>query len=269
MIHPEKTAWPGLRVGGQRLTGQGRLIHLHRIACQQTRIGRTMAPNIKRRTSPGTDPGAACHPLPVPLYQRVDGQLRFESRDGVPRLVLFPEPDDRIGDEQEQDDDKSGQCWTTPDRITVISIIHGMGPQKYPRNLSSLLVFFSSIWFGPYRVSRFSASACVRPAGDDSRWVCSSAMEMDLSSSWAAVALAASPGESGFDSGLDGLLAGFIRVISCPCRSVLEANLHFRLQVVEYGGLLHRGQRRVGRGLLRPYQVFKTRYRMVAWTRRA
>ena len=25
---------------------------------------------------------------------------------------------------------KSGQCPTTPERITAISIIHGMGPQK-------------------------------------------------------------------------------------------------------------------------------------------
>jgi hypothetical protein len=45
---------------------------------------------------------------------------------------------------------KSGQYRTTPDRITATSIIHGMGPQKQPRNFRNGLVFFSSISLGPY-----------------------------------------------------------------------------------------------------------------------
>ncbi len=54
---------------------------------------------------------------------------------------------------------KSGQCPSAPDRITATSIIHGMGPQKYVRNLRNELVFSSSISFGPYWISRFCASA--------------------------------------------------------------------------------------------------------------
>ena len=46
------------------------------------------------------------------------------------RLLLFPEADTGIGDKQNEDYKKSGQCPTTPDRITAASIIHGMGPQK-------------------------------------------------------------------------------------------------------------------------------------------
>ena len=54
---------------------------------------------------------------------------------------------------------KSGQCRTTPERITATSIIQGMGPQKYDRNFNHRLVFFSLISLGPYSLNRFSASA--------------------------------------------------------------------------------------------------------------
>jgi len=50
---------------------------------------------------------------------------------------------------------KSGQCRSTPDRITAASIIQGIGPQKYVRNFRSGLAFFSSISLGPYSDSRF------------------------------------------------------------------------------------------------------------------
>ncbi len=61
---------------------------------------------------------------------------------------------------------KSGQCRSTPDRITAASIIHGIGPQKYVRNFRSGLAFFSSISLGPYWVSRFCASTWLRPSGE-------------------------------------------------------------------------------------------------------
>ena len=54
---------------------------------------------------------------------------------------------------------KSGQCLSTPDRITAASIIQGIGPQKYVRNLRRELAFFSTSSFGPYWVSRLAASA--------------------------------------------------------------------------------------------------------------
>ena len=55
------------------------------------------------------------------------------------------------------------------------------------------MVFLSSISFGPYWVSRFFASACVRPSGDDANFFSTSANGRDLKSSFA----------WGFDPGLD------------------------------------------------------------------
>ena len=59
---------------------------------------------------------------------------------------------------------KSAQCLTTRERAAAISIIHGMGPQKYPRNFRRGLTFFSSSALGPYSSSRLAASSSVRPA---------------------------------------------------------------------------------------------------------
>ncbi len=81
---------------------------------------------------------------------------------------------------------KSGQCRSTPDRITATSIIQGMGPQKYESSLSSGLAFCSAISLGPYWVRRFSASACVRPSGDVSRRLSTSGKGRDFRSSFAA-----------------------------------------------------------------------------------
>ena len=90
---------------------------------------------------------------------------------------------------------KSGQCWTMPDSTTATSIIHGIGPQKYLRNFSKALLFFSSISFGPYCASRFVASAWVSPSGDALRRFSTSAKGSDFRSSFA------SDGEAGFASG--------------------------------------------------------------------
>ena len=62
---------------------------------------------------------------------------------------------------------KSGQCRTAADRTTATSIIHGIGPQKYFRNIRYILVFFSGISLGPYCASRFVASRAVRPSLPD------------------------------------------------------------------------------------------------------
>src|SRR5664279_3545899 len=47
--------------------------------------------------------------------------------------------------------------------IAAASIIHGIGPQKYARNIAQGLLFFSSIAFGPYFAARACASADVKP----------------------------------------------------------------------------------------------------------
>ena len=53
------------------------------------------------------------------------------------------------------------------------------------------MVFFSSISLGPYWVSRFSASAWLRPSGDEPNFFSTSASGRDFKSSFA----------SGFDPG--------------------------------------------------------------------
>ena len=85
---------------------------------------------------------------------------------------------------------KSGQCRTMPERTTATSIIQGIGPQKYIRNLSSGLVFFSSISFGPYVVSLLAASAPVRPSSEQPRRFSTSAIGSVFRSSLASTGAA-------------------------------------------------------------------------------
>src|SRR5665648_1151228 len=85
---------------------------------------------------------------------------------------------------------KSAQCWTAPDRITATSIIHGIGPQKYPRNFSSGFVLYSTISFGPYVVSRAVASAWLRPSGEVPSCFSTSDMGIDLRSFFWSVVVA-------------------------------------------------------------------------------
>ena len=44
----------------------------------------------------------------------------------------------------------TGERWMIADMTTAASIIHGMGPQKYPKNLTTELTFFAGISLGPY-----------------------------------------------------------------------------------------------------------------------
>jgi hypothetical protein len=80
---------------------------------------------------------------------------------------------------------KSGQCRSTPDKITAASIIHGIGPQKYVSSFRNGLSFFSSISLGPYLASRPVASAWLRPSGDEPSRFCTSATGRDFRSSFA------------------------------------------------------------------------------------
>jgi hypothetical protein len=62
------------------------------------------------------------------------------------------------------------------------------------------LVFFSSISFGPYCVSRFFASASVSPSGDEPSFFSTSAIGSVFKSSFG----------SGFASGFAAALSGFL-----------------------------------------------------------
>jgi hypothetical protein len=120
-----------LRVGGQRFAGQRGLIHFHRVARQQARIRRhdvaqAQADDVARHQLTRRRVG----PLPITFDLGLDRQLGLQGGDGVARLMFFPESDHGVGKKQKRMMKKSGQCRTTPDRITAASIIHGMGPQK-------------------------------------------------------------------------------------------------------------------------------------------
>ena len=98
MIEPENTASPDLRVGGQRLSRQRGLIHLHRVAIQQARIRRhnvaqAHADDVARHqlTRRRGDP------LPIAFHPSLDRQLGLQRGDGVARLAFFPESDHGVG----------------------------------------------------------------------------------------------------------------------------------------------------------------------------
>src|ERR1700691_1379954 len=132
---------------------------------------------------------------------------------------------------------KSGQCRTTPDRITATSIIHGIGPQKYERNFSNRLVFFSSISLGPYWVNRFCASACVRPSGDDSNFFSTSAKGSDFKSASAL----------GFDPGLDWRALGWSEL-----SFIVVTSRHRLTAAYQMHGLIKRSLSLVSGNPLRP-----------------
>jgi len=61
---------------------------------------------------------------------------------------------------------KSSQWWTTADRVAATSIIQGIGPQKYERNLRRGFVLSSGISLQPYLVSRACTSELLRPSAE-------------------------------------------------------------------------------------------------------
>jgi hypothetical protein len=93
--------------GGQGLSRQRGLIHLHRVTRKQSRIRRhdvaqTHANDVARHK-------LACLrgvPLPIASDAGLDRQLGLQRSDGVARLVFFPESDHGVGQKQKEDDGK-------------------------------------------------------------------------------------------------------------------------------------------------------------------
>ena len=107
MIDPEYTAVAGSGRDRQRLPGQRGLVHLHRVTRQQPRIRRhdvahphpdhvTRHQLTRRRGDP----------RPVTYHPALDRQLGLQRIDGLARLVLLPEPDRGVGNEQDKDDEE-------------------------------------------------------------------------------------------------------------------------------------------------------------------
>ena len=132
----------------------------------------TMSPARTRMTSPGTNSraGGVIH-FPSRLTRALIASLAFKAAMALPAWRSSQNPTIALETSRTRMMKKSGQCRAAADRITAASIIHGIGPQKYVRNFRNGLTFFSSISFGPYSVSRFRASAWLRPSGDDAKRV--------------------------------------------------------------------------------------------------
>ena len=97
----------GFARGGQRLSRQRGLIHLHRVAVQQARIRRhnvaqTHADDVARHQLARR----RVDPLPIPFHPGLDRQLGLQGGDRVARLALFPESNHGVGHQQKEDDEK-------------------------------------------------------------------------------------------------------------------------------------------------------------------
>ncbi len=107
-------------------------------------------------TSPGTNSraGEVTH-LPSRFTLALMASLAFRAAIALPAWRSSQNPTTALAQSRTRMMPKSGQCRATAESTTAASIIHGIGPQKYVRNFSSGLVFFSSISFGPYWASLF------------------------------------------------------------------------------------------------------------------
>ena len=97
----------GFARGGQRLSRQRGLIHLHRVAVQQARIRRH---NVAQAHADDVARHQLARrrgdPLPIAFHPGLDRQLGLEGLDGVARLALFPESDHGVGNKQKEDDEE-------------------------------------------------------------------------------------------------------------------------------------------------------------------
>ena len=97
----------GFALGGQRLSRQRGLIHLHWVAIQQARIRRHNVAQAHTNDVPRHQLTRRwVDPLPIPFHPGLDRQLGFQGGDGVARLAFFPESDHGVGNKQKEDDEK-------------------------------------------------------------------------------------------------------------------------------------------------------------------
>ena len=82
-------------------------------------------------TSPGTSSraGGVIH-VPSRLTRALIASLAFSASMALPAWRSSVYPTTPLATSSSRMMKKSGQCPTAPDRITAISIIHGIGPQK-------------------------------------------------------------------------------------------------------------------------------------------
>ena len=81
--------------------------------------------------SPGTSSraGGVTH-FPSRFTRALIASLAFSAAMALPAWRSSQKPTTALETSRTRMMKKSGQCRTTPDRITATSIIHGIGPQK-------------------------------------------------------------------------------------------------------------------------------------------
>ena len=90
-----------------------------------------MSPSRSRITSPGTRSRAAgVSHCPSRLTRAVIASLAFSASMALPAWRSSVKPTTALEISSTRMMAKSAQCPTAPDKITAISIIHGIGPQK-------------------------------------------------------------------------------------------------------------------------------------------
>ena len=85
---------------------------------------------------PGDQP--ACRdlfPFAIPDTRAFGARRCFSSSIAFSALRSWKKPTNALMMSIRKMIPKSSQCWMTAERIAAISIIQGIGPQKYPRNL--------------------------------------------------------------------------------------------------------------------------------------
>ena len=84
-----------------RFAGEGRLVGGEEIPLDELHIGGDDIPVPDPDDIAGDEvPGSDLLPLPIAEHPRLERKLLFEHGDGVPCLILLPETDDRVDDEE-------------------------------------------------------------------------------------------------------------------------------------------------------------------------
>ena len=105
-----------------------------------------MSPIRIRITSPGASSrdGGVTH-VPSRLTRHLTASCAFSASMALPAWCSSQKPTMALATSSSRMMKKSGQCRSTPGKITAASIIQGIGPQKYVSSFSSGFSFFSSI----------------------------------------------------------------------------------------------------------------------------
>ena len=131
MIDPEYTASPGPAVTGSDSPVSADWSTSTGSPASSRASAGTMSPIRIRMTSPGTSSrdGGVTH-VPSRITRHLTASWAFSASMAFPAWCSSQNPTMALATSSSKMMKKSGQCRSTPDKITAASIIHGIGPQK-------------------------------------------------------------------------------------------------------------------------------------------